>query len=39
MTSTASGFAWLSNGKIPPDGLKPHDDMLAESPYLGLPSP
>jgi hypothetical protein len=31
-------FAWLSNGKIPPDGLKPHDDLLAEFPYLGVPN-
>jgi hypothetical protein len=32
-------FAWLSNGKIPPAGLKPHDDLLAEFPYLGPPNP
>jgi Domain of unknown function (DUF4331) len=32
-------FAWLSNGKIPPSGLKPHDDLLARFPYLGPPSP
>jgi hypothetical protein len=32
-------FAWLSNGKIPPTGLKPHDDMRSEFPYLGLPHP
>jgi hypothetical protein len=31
-------FAWLSNGTIPPDGLKPHDDLLAEFPYLGVPN-
>jgi hypothetical protein len=31
-------FAWLSNGKIPADGLKPHDDMLTEFPYLGVPN-
>ena len=30
-------FAWLSNGKIPPTGLRPHDDLLNEFPYLGLP--
>jgi hypothetical protein len=30
-------FAWLSNGKIPPTGLQPHDDLLNEFPYLGLP--
>ena len=32
-------FAWLSNGKIPPTGLKPHDDLLAAFPYLGPPTP
>jgi hypothetical protein len=32
-------FAWLSNGKIPPAGLKPHDDLLAAFPYLGVPHP
>jgi hypothetical protein len=32
-------FAWLSNGKIPPAGLKPHDDLLTEYPYLGVPNP
>jgi hypothetical protein len=32
-------FAWLSNGKIPPAGLKPHDDLLAAFPYLGPPNP
>jgi hypothetical protein len=32
-------FAWLSNGKTPPTGLKPHADMTSEFPYLGAPSP
>jgi hypothetical protein len=32
-------FAWLSHGKVPPTGLKPHDDLLNEFPYLGLPHP
>ena len=32
-------FAWLSNGKIPPSGLKPHDDLQAQFPYLGVPNP
>jgi hypothetical protein len=32
-------FAWLSNGKIPPSGLKPHDDLLPDFPYTGPPSP
>jgi Domain of unknown function (DUF4331) len=31
-------FAWLTNGKVPPDGLKPHDDMLSAFPYLGPPN-
>jgi Domain of unknown function (DUF4331) len=32
-------FAWLTNGKVPPTGLKPHDDLLAGFPYLGPPNP
>jgi Domain of unknown function (DUF4331) len=32
-------FAWLSNGKIPPAGLQPHDDLLNAFPYLGPPNP
>jgi hypothetical protein len=32
-------FAWLSHGKIPPTGLKPHDDLLPKFPYLGPPNP
>ncbi|NMO49968.1 DUF4331 domain-containing protein [Actinoplanes sp. TBRC 11911] len=31
-------FAWLTNGKVGPDGLQPHDDMLKEFPYLGPPN-
>jgi hypothetical protein len=31
-------FAWLSNGKIGSQGLKPHDDVTAEFPYLGPPN-
>ncbi len=31
-------FAWLTNGKVPPSGLKPHDDLLADFPYLGPPN-
>jgi hypothetical protein len=31
-------FAWMSDGKIPPQGLKPHDDLLPEFPYLGPPN-
>ena len=29
-------FAWLTNGKVPPAGLEPHDDLLTEFPYLLL---
>jgi len=32
-------FAWLTNGRVGPTGLKPHDDLLAEFPYLGPPNP
>jgi hypothetical protein len=32
-------FAWLTNGKVPPAGLKPHDDLLAHFPYTGPPTP
>jgi hypothetical protein len=31
-------FAWLTNGKVTSDGLKPHDDLLADFPYLGSPN-
>jgi Domain of unknown function (DUF4331) len=31
-------FAWMSNGTIGPDGLKPHDDLLTGFPYLGVPN-
>ncbi len=30
-------LAILGNGRIPSDGLQPHDDLLAEFPYLGPP--
>jgi hypothetical protein len=32
-------FAWLTHGQITSDGLKPHDDLLPEFPYLGVPNP
>ena len=32
-------FAWLSYGKVPPQGLKPHADLLTDFPYLGPPNP
>jgi hypothetical protein len=31
-------FAWLTNGKVGPDGLEPHDDMPTEFPFLGVPN-
>jgi hypothetical protein len=31
-------FAWLSHGKVPPSGLKAHDDLQAHFPYLGVPN-
>ena len=33
----AHRLAMLSRGKIPPDGLKPHTDLLKSFPYLGTP--
>jgi Domain of unknown function (DUF4331) len=32
-------FAWLTHGKVGATGLKPHDDLLSEFPYLGPPNP
>ena len=32
-------FAWLTYGKVPPQGLKPHADLLTDFPYLGPPNP
>jgi hypothetical protein len=32
-------FAWLTRGRVTSDGLKPHDDLLNEFPYLGVPNP
>jgi hypothetical protein len=31
-------FAWLTNGKVGPDGLSPHEDMQATFPFLGAPN-
>lgn len=31
------GIAMLSGGKVPHDGLRPHQDLLGEFPYLGPP--
>jgi hypothetical protein len=30
-------MAWLSYGKVPPTGLKSHDDLMWQFPYLGPP--
>lgn len=35
----AHRLAFLSKGDIPPDGLKPHTDLLKELPFLGTPHP
>jgi hypothetical protein len=32
-------WAWMSYGKVPPQGLKPHADLLTDFPYLGPPIP
>ncbi len=32
-------FAGLTHGPVGPTGLKPHDDLLTEFPYLGPPNP
>jgi hypothetical protein len=32
-------FAWLTHGKVPPTGLRPHDDLLPRFPYVGPPNP
>jgi hypothetical protein len=32
-------FAWLTHGKVPPTGLRPHQDLMAEFPFLGVPNP
>jgi hypothetical protein len=32
-------FAWLTHGQVQPTGLKPHDDMTNQFPYLGKPLP
>jgi hypothetical protein len=35
----AHRLSMLSKGRIPPDGLKPHNDLLSVFPYLGTPHP
>ena len=31
------GIALLTDGAVPADGLRPHDDLLADFPFLGTP--
>ena len=31
-------FGWLTRGKVPPTGLRPHGDLLGHFPYLGPPN-
>jgi Domain of unknown function (DUF4331) len=31
-------FAWLTHGRVGPDGLQPHSDLQAQFPYLGVPN-
>jgi hypothetical protein len=31
-------FAWLTNGQVGSDGLTPHDDLMPQFPYLGVPN-
>jgi energy-converting hydrogenase Eha subunit F len=31
-------FAWLTNGQVGSDGLKPHDDLMPQFPFVGLPN-
>jgi Domain of unknown function (DUF4331) len=30
-------FAWMTYGRVPPQGLKPHADLLTDFPYLAPP--
>jgi hypothetical protein len=29
----------MTYGKVPPQGIKPHADLLTDFPYLGPPGP
>jgi hypothetical protein len=31
-------FAWLTNGNVGPDGLKPHEDLQGAFPFVGPPN-
>jgi hypothetical protein len=37
MTSWMSSFLSSPNGKVTRDNVRPHNDLLAEFPYLGPP--
>jgi Domain of unknown function (DUF4331) len=32
-------FSWLTHGKVPPTGLRPHEDLQGNFPYVGPPNP
>jgi hypothetical protein len=32
-------MAFMTHGLANPQGVRPHDDLLAHLPYLGLPNP
>ena len=32
-------FGWLTHGTVGPTGLRPHDDLLQQFPYIGPPGP
>jgi hypothetical protein len=35
----STGMAFLTNRKAGSDGFRSHDDLVAESPFLGPPNP
>jgi hypothetical protein len=34
----SAAMAFLTHGQVTPSGLRPHDDLLAQFPFLGLPN-
>jgi len=32
-------FAFMTNGQIKPQSIKPHEDLLSEFPFMGVPHP
>jgi hypothetical protein len=32
-------MAFMTHGQATPQGVRPHGDLMAEFPYLGLPNP